>query len=140
VIAYFDTSALIPLLIAEPGSEVATTIWNGASRVVSTRLAYAEGRAALAQAHRMNRLTPRQLRAAVKGLHARYEELNLVELDDDLVRRAGDLAERHALRGYDAVHLAAADRIRDPELVVVAGDEALLAAARVEGMATARVA
>ncbi|MGH9189910.1 MAG: hypothetical protein ACRD0Q_07760 [Acidimicrobiales bacterium] len=43
------------------------------------------------------------------------------------------------LRGYDAVHLAAADRLRDPDLVVVAGDAALLSAAEAEGMATAAV-
>lgn len=31
----------------------------------------------------------------------------MVEIDDDLVRLAGDLAATHVLRGYDAVHLAA---------------------------------
>jgi hypothetical protein len=43
----------------------------------------------------------------------------------------------HGLRGYDAVHLAAADRIRDPDVVVVAGDHALLDAASAEGLAIA---
>lgn len=70
-------------------------------------------------------------------LNERYDQLDLVEIDGELARRAGELAEAHALRGYDAVHLAAAVRLRDPELVVVAGDEGLLAAARDEGMATA---
>jgi hypothetical protein len=39
----------------------------------------------------------------------------------------------------DALHLAAADRVRDPDLVVVAGDEALLTAATAKGMTLAAV-
>ena len=53
-----------------------------------------------------------------------------------LARRAGHLAELYGLRGDDAVHLAAADRVRDPDLVVVAGDRELLRASAAEGMAT----
>lgn len=139
MIAYFDTSAVVPLLVAEAGSARAAALWDGADRVVSTRLVYPEGRAALAQAHRLGRLTARQLRAAVQALDERYAELDIVEIDDDLARHAGRLTELHALRSYDAVHLAAADRVRDPDLVVVAGDGALLAAATASGMAVAAV-
>ena len=138
MIAYFDTSAVVPLLVIEAGSARAAALWDGADRVVSVRLVYPEGRAALAQAHRLGRLTARQLRAAVTELDSTYEEFDLVEVDDALARHAGQLAEAHGLRGYDAVHLAAADRVRDPDLVVV-GDEALLAAATAEGMTIAAV-
>lgn len=139
MIAYFDTSAVVPLLVVEAGSTRAAVLWDGADRVVSARLVYPEGRAALALAHRLGRLTARQLRAAVAELDSKYEEFDLVEVDDMLARRAGHLAEAHGLRGYDAVHLAAADRVRDPDLVVVAGDGALLAAAATEGIATAAI-
>lgn len=139
LIAYFDTSAVVPLLVLEDGSARAAVLWDGADRVVSARLVYPEGRAALAQAHRLGRLTARRLRAAVDELDARCEELDIVEIDDDLARHAGFLAELHSLGGYDAVHLAAADRIRDPDLVFVAGDGALLAAATAAGMTIAGV-
>jgi len=139
VIAYFDTSAVVPLLVVEAGSTRAAVLWDGADRVVSARLVYPEGRAALALAHRLGRLTARQLRAAVAELDSKYEEFDLVEVDDMLARRAGHLAEAHGLRGYDAVHLAAADRVRDPDLVVVAGDGALLAAAATESIAIAAI-
>jgi hypothetical protein len=49
VIAYFDTSAVVPLLVVEAGSPRAATLWNGADRVVSARLVYPEGRAVLGQ-------------------------------------------------------------------------------------------
>ena len=139
MIAYFDTSALVPMLVVEPGSARAASLWDGADRVVSVRLVYPEGRAALAQAHRLGRLSTRQLRAAVTELYSKYEEFDLVEVDDELARHSGHLAEAHGLRGCDAVHLAAADRMRDPDLVVVAGDEALLSAATEQGMTIAAV-
>jgi uncharacterized protein len=139
VIAYFDTSAVVPLLVVETGSARAAALWDGADRVVSARLVYPEGRAALAQAHRLGRLTARQLRAAATELDSKYDEFDLVEVDDLLARHAGQLAEAHGLRGHDAVHLAAAHRVRDPDLVVVAGDGALLSAATAEGMAITAV-
>jgi hypothetical protein len=137
VIAYFDTSAVVPLLIAEPGSARATSLWDGADRVVSVRLLYPETRAALAQAERLGRLTARQLRGAVTEFDSLFEVIDLVEVDHALAVRAGELAEARRLRGYDAVHLAAAERVRDPDVVVIAGDGALLDAAAAEGMAVA---
>jgi predicted nucleic acid-binding protein len=139
VIAYFDTSAVVPLLIAEPGSARAASLWDSADRVVSVRLVYPETRAALAQAERLGRITPRHLRNAATDFDSLFEEIDLVELDDPLARRAGGLAEVHRLRGYDAVHLAAADRVRDPDVVVIAGDSALLEAATAEGMSIAEL-
>jgi len=139
VIAYFDTSAVVPLLIAEPGSARAAALWDSADRVVSVRLVYPETRAALAQAQRLGRLTARHLRDAVTAFDSVFEEIDLVEVDDALARRAGELAEVHRLRGYDAVHLAAAGRIRDPNVVVIAGDSALLDAATAERMTVAEL-
>jgi predicted nucleic acid-binding protein len=40
----------------------------------------------------------------VQPVWARVSE---IPIDGDLIRSAGDLAERYALRGYDAIHLAA---------------------------------
>jgi predicted nucleic acid-binding protein len=139
VIAYIDTSAVVPLLIAEPGSARAATLWDGADRVVSVRLLYPETRAALAQAERLGRLTARQLRDAVTEFDSLFEVVDLVEVDDALARRAGELAEVRQLRGYDAVHLAAADRVHDPNVVLIAGDRALLDAATAEGMMIAKL-
>jgi len=139
LIAYFDTSALVPLLIDERGSGVAMQMWDEAQRIVAIPLVYAEGRAALAQAQRMGRITRRQLRAAVDELDGVYSQIDVVGIDDPLVRRAGELAEAHGLRGYDAVHLAAAQRAADRDFVIVAADRALLTAATAVGLTVARV-
>lgn len=139
MIAYFDTSGLIPLVIEEAGSENAASLWAAAGRAVSTRLLYPEGRAALAQARRTGRITARHHSQAVGKFDTLFDELDVIEVDDRLARAAGALAETHSLRGYDAVHLAAAERVRDADLVLVAGDRALLGAATSLGMATADV-
>ena len=137
MIAYFDTSAIIPLLVEESGSAIAGQLWDQADRVASVRLVYAEARAALAQAERLARLTPRQLPRLVDQLDGLYGQLDRIGVDDTLVRRAGQLAQAHALRGYDAVHLAALERIADDHPVMVSGDEDLCAAAAALGVATA---
>lgn len=137
MIVYLDTSSAIPLLIDEPGSPMCIRLWNEATRVVSVRLLYAEACAALAQAHRMARLTRRQLTTAVGQLEALVREISFVEVTDALVRSAGSLAQAHRLRGYDAVHLAAAQMLRDSDTVLVSGDRQLIGAAAREGLATA---
>ena len=137
MIAYLDTSALILLIIEELGSERVGRVWDTAEHVMSVRLVYAEARAALAQAARIGRLPPVELPGTVAVLDDLYDQLALIAADDVLIRRAGELAELHALRGYDAVHLAAAERVADDEMVLVAGDRELLAAAATLGMALA---
>jgi hypothetical protein len=138
VIAYFDTSALIPLVVEEPGSDYASRVWDAAERLVTVRVAYPEGRAALAQARRLGRLTPRAYRTVRDGFEDLWRQLDRVEVTATLALRAGDLAEQLALRGYDAVHLAAAETIADPDLVVVAGDGPLCDAAVTLGFTISR--
>ena len=140
MIAYFDTSAIVPLVVDELGTEAAARIWDVADRLISTRLARVEARAALAQAARTGRLPSRRLQAAKRELNGLLDQLDLVDIDDELVRSASDLAEAHALSAYDAVHLAAAARLEADDVVIVAGDRALLAGARAMGLTVATIA
>jgi uncharacterized protein len=137
MIAYFDTSALVPLLIEEPTSDRCARLWNEATRAVSVRLLYPEARAALARAERMRRLTRPQLAAAVSELDALLVEIDIVELSAMTARTAGELAQQYGLRGYDAVHLAAALAVADDDVVFVTGDAELAAAALRTGLAVA---
>jgi len=137
LIVYFDTSAIVPIVIEEPSSMVASRLWDEADRVVSSRLVYAEGRAALAMARRLDRLDERGLREAVDDFESLHDQLDVIEVTDGLIRDAGGLAEQLSLRGYDAVHLASARLVDDPEMVLAAGDQSLLAAAGALGIATA---
>lgn len=68
------------------------------------------------------------MRSAVRSIDELCGELDVIGLDAVLARAAGELAERHALRGYDAVHLASAIAIEDPDLVMATWDRDLAAA------------
>ncbi len=108
MLAYVDTSTLLKLIIDEQGSERADIIWQSADWVSSVSLIMVEARAALAAARRGGRLTARQHTAAKADLGALFEDLYIVEVTDELIDNAAELAEQEALCGYDAVHLAGA--------------------------------
>ena len=129
----------MPLLVEEPGSERASLLWNKADRIIGVRLVYAEGCAAFAMARRLGRITNGEFESALLGLDQLYQQMDMVEVSDGLVRRAGVLAKEYSLRGYDSVHLAAAVTVDDDEAVLVTGDGRLSQAARALGLATAAI-
>ena len=114
--------------------------WLGADRRISSPLLYPEARAAIGRARRLERLTPRQVGMARQRVDALWAAVDRVELTETLAHRAGELAERHHLRAYDAVHLASLEEVGDAETVLVSADEELLEAAASIGFATLRPA
>ena len=105
--------------------------------MVSSRLLYPEARSAVARAGRSERLSSARLSAVRAGVERLWEDVDAIDVSDDLARRAGDLAEDHGLRAYDAVHLASALAVADAETVLVAADRALVDAARALELSTA---
>ena len=67
----------------------------------------------------MGRIDTDTLRSAVRAIDDLYAELRVIGIDGALARSAGELAELHGLRGYDAVHLASAISVGDPGLLTV---------------------
>ena len=61
----------------------------------------------------------------------------LIGVDWPLARHAGELAEQHDLRGFDAVHLATALAVDAADLVLVTWDRDLARAAVRSGIAVA---
>lgn len=108
MITYVDTSTLLKLVIDEDGSDRAGMIWTSADMVASVALIVVEARAALAAARRGRRLNGEQHADAREELDALFADLHIVEVTEELIVEAAELAEVEALRGYDAVHLAAA--------------------------------
>lgn len=140
MIIYFDTSAFIPLLTEEHGTPRSWELWEAADDVVTSRLMYVEAAAALARAHRMGRLTPRRHRAARAALDDLWRDFDVVEVDGELTRRAAEIAERCALRGYDAVQCASAEQVQQADLLVASNDKEMVTACADLGLATADLA
>lgn len=132
MITYVDTSTLLKLLIEETGSDRAQLVWESADAVASVSLLIVEARAAMAAAARGGRLTAEQRDDAKAELAVLVGDLHLVEVTDDLIARAADLADDEGLRVYDAVHLAAAVYVE--AAVLTSADDALCDAAQRKGM------
>jgi uncharacterized protein len=123
-------------VIAEEGSELASDLWATPHPGVSSILAYPEGRAALAAARRGARLPAAAHTRAREDFESLHCELALIGVDAQLAREAGELAEKFALRGYDAVHLASALSVGDA-ITFVSWDEDLRRAAARNGCSLA---
>jgi uncharacterized protein len=132
VITYVDTSTLLELIVDEVGSERAELIWDTADSLASVRLVVVEARGALAAAVRAGRLTPAQHRTAKSEIAHLTGDIHLVEVTDELIVAAAELAETEGLRGYDAVHLAAALFVG--ATILTSADAALCDAARRRGL------
>lgn len=136
MIGYLDTSAFVPLLVSEPSSAACRRFWDDADAVVSSRLLYVETAAALAQAHRGGRLGEQAYSSCRRLLDQLWAQLDIIEVDQTLIRRAAELADILALRGYDSLHCASAEQLEDADLVVASGDKRLLDAWKSLGLAT----
>ena len=132
MITYVDTSTLLKLIIEEPGSDRAELIWRSADTLAAVNLIVVEARAALAAATRQGRLIVSKHRHAKAALLALVGDLYTIEVTDTLLHDAAELAEHEALRGYDAVHLAAALSVKAS--VMTTADSALCDAAGRQGL------
>ncbi|MBC7225902.1 MAG: type II toxin-antitoxin system VapC family toxin [Thermoflexales bacterium] len=133
MILYADTSALVKLFVAEEGSDATHDLFRQASLLGTSVLARAELEAALARAVRRGLIRDEDGLDARRRLEIVWPTWVRIAVDERLVARAGALAWEYGLRGYDAVHLAAAlvwqERIGYP-VVVATFDSELGEAAR----------
>ncbi len=103
---YLDTSSLVKLYVSEEGSDAVRQLVAEATIVATSVVAYPETRAALARLRREGALQPAALAAARRGFERQWPAFLAIEATDPLCHAAGELAERHGLRGFDSIHLA----------------------------------
>jgi predicted nucleic acid-binding protein len=106
-------------------------VWNAAEEVACVSIGYVEVRGAIAR-----RLSPRAGNRARGKLDGYWQAIETVAVDDALVGHAAQIADVRRLRTLDALHLAAAERVREVGLVVATWDAELGRAARDAGFAT----
>jgi predicted nucleic acid-binding protein len=124
------------LVLGKADSHIAIELFRKADRRSTSVIAYAECRAAIAAAARSRRLTGSEARKAVAALNDVWSSLDRLSVSEEIVHRAGELAERRALRGFDAIHLASA-LAQTPEAALACWDDQLARAARAEGIGLA---
>jgi predicted nucleic acid-binding protein len=107
VICYLDTSSLVKLYVFEDGTPDVRSLVEDSSLIATSVIAYAEARAAFARRAREGSLSKGQHNRARADFESDWPRLLSLEVTERIARQAGELAEKHALRGVDALHLAA---------------------------------
>ena len=135
MIVYLDTSSLVKLYVEEEGSGRVRELVERSEVVATSVVAYAEARAALARQRREGGLTRAAYDRTKNDFERDWPRYLAIEVSEAVYRSAGDLAEKHRLRGFDSLHLASyLSLYRDGarQIRFSAFDEALNRAARKE--------
>lgn len=143
--AYFlDSSALVKRYARETGTGWVLGLFRrtAGNAFYASRITKVEVTSALARKRRGLHVTPDAATRAFQRLRRDFgRRIYVVEITPALLQNAEALADKHHLRGYDAVQLAAAleadaERAKAtlPPLILVTADTDLLAAGAAEGL------
>jgi len=110
LILYLDTSALAKLYLEEEGSDRVRQWADEAEVLATSQVALAELAAAVGRRQREGSLADDESGQVLNASKGDWAHFVVVHLDE---YKAADLAFRHELRGFDAIHLAAALQVRD---------------------------
>ena len=136
---FLDTSTVLKRYVQETGTAWVQALAAPTVRhsLFVVRITLAETVAAITRRERGGSITPQDAATAVADFQLDFaRQYRVVEVSAGLVAQAATLARRHALRGYDAVQLAAALEIHatDPSLTLLSADAELNTAATAEGL------
>ncbi len=141
---FFDSSGLAKRYINETGTAWVRSITDSASgdRVYVARITLVEIVSAVVRRGRRGDITPGDMTIALADVHFDFTAFyDVIDVNSRLVNLATTLVERHALRAYDSVQLAAATQVNSayvgnnlPPVTFVSADAALNTAATIEGL------
>ena len=125
VTLYAETSAVLRWLFAEEGGEALRIEFAAADKVVSSRLTLIETRRVIRRAEREGRISAVE-GAGVRAIFAQAASTwAVLEITEEIGRRAEEGFPSEPVRTLDAIHLASALFLRQsfPDLAVVTADE-----------------
>lgn len=141
---FFDSSSLMKRYAKEKGTNWILNLFRKKSnhRINVAEVTYVEIISALSRRHRGNTISTgnfqRSLNRFRKGFRKKFF---VTPINLQIIEGAGYLAEKHFLRGYDAVQLACALEIEKTRrtlgvssIIFVSADNALNQAAQAEGL------
>ena len=121
---YFDTSAYIKLFVKESGSEKARKSAKG-HNLLSSAVISVECCSALARRKREGDVPEETFQKVLKEIKEGFHALEVMSVNEDILRRAEAVVLHSASRTMDAVHIASAlvfQETTDIELVFVTSD------------------
>jgi predicted nucleic acid-binding protein len=120
---YFDSSALVKLVVPEPESSALRSYFDQTERVTASTLARVE----------MLRSVRSHGAGAVLRARTLFSQIIWLAMDDQLLELAATLDPR-SLRSLDAIHLATAQSVGSDLAAVATYDARMTAACRLAGL------
>lgn len=111
MILYLDSSALVKLFVEEAYADNVRRAVAQADLICCHAIGSVEVRSAFARKYREGAISREDAERARKQFIADWATLYVVATEPALLNHAGDLTEKHGLRAYDSVHLAAALKV-----------------------------
>lgn len=105
---YLDTSAIVKKYVEESGSEDVRKMIADSTLSATAVISLAETAAAFAKAAKAGLLSETESRQCHTQFSREWKHYIRIRITEALIARADQLAWSSILRGYDAVHLAAA--------------------------------
>lgn len=136
---YLDTSAWVKVYYVERGTPWMRRLFEQGERFACASLGVVEATAALARKAKAGSLGAAELRELLDSVEEHWDDFVHVDLFDEVIAKARELAGSRWLRGSDAVHLASACVIRaellaaGDDIDIVTSDAELIQAAIAEG-------
>lgn len=112
MIVYFDTSALVKIYVSEDHSDLVREYFSAADIHASHSIAYVEAHAAFAKAQRMGMLSLAEMKRVTASFVSDWPAFAKINITKRLLNRAAGLSQSEGLRGYDSLHLAAAEQLQ----------------------------
>lgn len=137
MVVYLDTSSLVKLYVEEEDSPKIADLVRSSKVTATSLIAYTEARAAFARRFRENAFTPREYKHLLSVFDKDWDNYLIVRVTKELVRLAGNLAEKHGLRAFDAIHLSSAIILRaeiSAPLIFSCSDRKLQKASQLEDL------
>lgn len=135
---YAETSAVLRCLFAEEGGDDIRRALAATTKVASSRLTLIETRRVVRRAERGGQITAAQGADLLAVFAQAASTWAILEISEDIARRAEDGFPNEPVRTLDAIHLASAVFRRQvfPDLVVVSTDERVCVNAELLGFQT----
>nr|WP_228042601.1 MULTISPECIES: type II toxin-antitoxin system VapC family toxin [unclassified Tychonema] len=140
-----DSSALIKRYVVEIGSPWIKTLTDSqtGNSLLLVRITWVEVLSAFARRQREGGINAAEVAALIQNFRSEFNSrYRVIEVDEALVERAGELIVQYPLRAYDAVQLASALRVQsvlrsmpETQLIFVSADNRLLDIAQSAGLA-----
>lgn len=136
---YAETSAVLRWLFAEEGGEGLRVALASADKVTSSRLTQIETRRVVRRAEREGRITAAESADILAVFAQAASTWAVVEITEEIARRAEEAFPNEPVRTLDALHLASALFLRQsfPDLVILSSDERFSANAALLGFGSA---